>query len=506
MVRRLFRTIAALGLTVPLLTTAGAGAATPIVGPSIIGGTTVDAATVPWTVALLQSSVANGYDAQFCGGTLINPSWVLTAAHCVVNTVPSATNVAWGISDLNAIGAGDRHGLSQVLVHPQYKSGESTSDVALLRLTTPIPGATTLALNSTPSFPAISGALDTYGWGNVLYPGTSYPNLLHGVSLQDLAGPSSTGSCGFYGGQYIGDHMVCSGITGGGKDACQGDSGGPLVGTIGTTRVLVGVTSFGNGCALNNYPGLWSRVSSYTDWIDQQINGPTTPRVHIGDATVTEGDTGNRTASFTVTISPAAPNPLTVPYATADGSAIGALDYVPKVNTLTFTAGQVAKTVSVAVKSDQVEEATKSFRVYLGAPGGVDGATLVNAWATGTIFDDDSSTANQLTVGDASAREGDNGSGTVTVRTQVALSHAAGLPFTVTYTTVVGSAGTRDYLVKSGTLAFSDTATTKTITLSLRREWIPEGDESFTVQLGTPTIGGVLVTRPTGTFTIVNDD
>ena len=87
----------------------GIATAVTIPGPRIIGGTTVDAGTVPWTVALLHSSTANGFDAQFCGETLINAEWVLTAAHCVTATAPSAVNVAWGISDLNAIGAGDRH-------------------------------------------------------------------------------------------------------------------------------------------------------------------------------------------------------------------------------------------------------------------------------------------------------------------------------------------------------------------------------------------------------------
>ena len=171
----------------------GIATAVTIPGPRIIGGTTVDAGTVPWTVALLHASTVNGFDAQFCGGTLINAEWVLTAAHCVTATAPSAVNVAWGISDLNAIGAGDRHALSQIIVHPQYNAGESTSDVALLRLATPVPGATTLALNTAPTFPALAAALDTYGWGNISTSGTTYPNLLHGVSLQDLGQRPSTG-------------------------------------------------------------------------------------------------------------------------------------------------------------------------------------------------------------------------------------------------------------------------------------------------------------------------
>ena len=484
----------------------GIATAVTIPGPRIIGGTTVDAGTVPWTVALLHASTTNGFDAQFCGGTLINAEWVLTAAHCVIATAPSAVNVAWGISDLNAIGAGDRHALSQIIVHPQYNATESTSDVALLRLATPVPGATTLALNTAPTFPALAAALDTYGWGNISTSGTTYPNLLHGVSLQDLAGPNSSGSCGLYAAQYIGDHMVCSGQAGGGKDACQGDSGGPLVATIGATNVLVGVTSWGNGCALNNYPGLWSRVSSYAAWIDQQIHSPATPRVSIGDSTVVEGDSGNRVANFTVTVSPAPRQPLTVGYATVPDTAVAPTDFVAKMATLSFNPGQIVKTVAVSVKSDQTAEPTKSFRVVLATPSGLDGATLANASGTGTVVDDDSSALNQLTIGDASATEGDDGTGLVTVKTQIALTRAPGTPFSVTYFTTSGTAGTRDFVAKTGTLAFTASAITKTVSITLKREWIPESNETFTVTLGTPTLGSLVTARGTGTFTIVNDD
>jgi secreted trypsin-like serine protease len=494
-------------LTIVLTLTAAAAPAAAAPEPRIIGGTTVDATTVPWTVALLSAGVADGFYAQFCGGTLVHASWVLTAAHCLAGLSAASVEVAWGISDLTAITAADRRAISEIVVHPQYNASAKTSDVALLRLAVPATGAQTLPLNTSPSFPALNATLDTYGWGNTRYPGTLYPNLLRGVTLTDLAGPSTAGTCGFYGATYIGEHMVCAGVAGGGKDACQGDSGGPLVATTaGSQKVLVGVTSWGNGCALADFPGIWSRVSSYADWADQHINAPATPRVHIGDATVVEGDSGNRIAYFTVTVSPPPANTLTVDYATVPVTATATSDYVTKWKTLTFLPGQVAKTVTVAIRPDDVAEGTETFRVNLATPNGLDGATLVNLWGTGTILDDDATSTNQLTIGDATAREGDGGTGSVTVRTQVALTTVTGTPFTLTYSTSVGTAGTGDYVAKSGTLLFSATTRVKVVTVVLRREWIPEGDETFTVVLGTPSGGGVTVTRGTGTFTIVNDD
>lgn len=488
-----------LGLNAP-----GAGAEGAPGGGQIIGGGVVDATTVPWTVAILDAAVANAYQAQFCGGSLIDDEWVLTAAHCVNGTAPSSIDVTWGITDLNAVNAGDRHAISQILVNPQYNANASTSDVALLRLSTPAVGATTIAYNPNPTVPALAQALDTYGWGNTLYPGTSYPNLLHGVTLEDRAGP--VGACGSYGSSYISDHMVCAGVAGGGKDACQGDSGGPLVATTGGGQhLLVGVTSWGNGCALASYPGIWSRVSSYADWINQQVTGNTTPRVHVGDATLMEGDSGNRTAFFSVSISPAPTASVGVPYATSPVSAAAGADYVTKTSTLTFSAGQVSKVISVPVKSDALSESTETFRVLLGTPTGLTGATLVNLWGTGTILDDDATAGTRAAIGDASIREGDDGTGSMLMKVQVSLTQAAGATVSIPYSTVTGSASTRDFTPKSGSLVFSATAKTKTLSLVVAREWIPEANDTFTVVLGAPT-GPATVTRGTGTFTILNDD
>jgi secreted trypsin-like serine protease len=196
-------------------------AAEPVpVAPKIIGGGPADAATVPWAVALLTTS-----GSQFCGGTLVAAEWVVTAAHCVSDRSAGSTRVAWGFSTLSSVTAANRRAVSTIIVHPNYNTSLLTSDIALLRLTTPAPDAVTLAINRDAGVPAAHQALHTYGWGQTA--STPRPDHLQGVALQEMAGTG--GECGLYGPYYRAAHHVCAGVPGGGKDACYGDSGGPLV-------------------------------------------------------------------------------------------------------------------------------------------------------------------------------------------------------------------------------------------------------------------------------------
>lgn len=492
-------------------TVAGALIATPAdaaPSPRIIGGNVVPASSVPWTVAIMTASQSNGYQAQFCGGSLIDQSWVLTAAHCVDGTSASSIDVGWGQSLLSQMTAANRHAVSDVIVHPSYNAANSTSDVALLKLTTPVPAATTIAINPIESWSALNDSVSTYGWGNISTSGTTYPDDLRGVNLVDMAGPS--GACGSYGSSYDSLHMLCAGVPGGGKDACQGDSGGPLVMPMPgspTTPLLIGVTSWGNGCAQNGYPGLWSRVSTYYPWITKTMTR-TKPAVAIGSATITEGDTGTRIAKFTVTLSHKPGTTVTIPYSTANGSATAGADYIAKSGTLSFSASSVTKTISVTVKGDTFVEGNENFFVNLGGSPLVDPLyPPFSSQGAGTIIDDDpNGSVPAIAIGDVQVYEGDAGA-SQTIQLTVSLSVASATPVTVSYTTVNGTAtsGT-DFVAKSGTLTFTGTARVKYITITVKPDYLPEGynDEGFSVSI-TPS-ANVVPTDTTGTVTILVDE
>lgn len=245
-----------------------------------------------------------------------------------------------------------------------------------------------------------------------------------------------------------------------------------------------------------------SNVGFYSRNVSVLLNdgdwGTPPPLMRIGDATVSEGNTGTRNASFTVTLSAPSSQPVTVRYLTSDGTAAAGSDYTASTGTLTFAPGQTTATIAIPVRGDRLAEANEAFSVRLVEP---TNASIADAVGVGTILDDEP----RLAIGDASVLEGKSGTKVVTFT--VTLSAAYDEAVTVTFATRNGTATTadNDYIARSGTLTFAPGETVKTITISVKGDKKREADEYFDVLLGTAS-RNALIADGSGRGTIVNDD
>jgi Calx-beta domain/FG-GAP-like repeat/FG-GAP repeat len=255
----------------------------------------------------------------------------------------------------------------------------------------------------------------------------------------------------------------------------------------GFADVVVGHSSAGVVSALIN-DGVWPP--------------PPLPSVRINDVTVTEGHTGTAPAVFTVSLSHAFTEPVTVNYATAGGSAAAGSDYQAASGTLTFAPGETTKTVTVLVNGDRVPEPNEpsdAFFVNLSSP---TNATLVDGQGFGIIVDDEP----RISVSDVMKAEGKKGKTTLFTFT-VTLSVAYDQPVTMSFATANGTATTSDgdYVAKSGTLTFAPGETTKTITIEVVGDNRREANETFYLDLFGLSVNA-LFTKNRGAGTILNDD
>jgi len=224
----------------------------------IVGGERVSIATHPWVVYLTDP---NG--SQFCGGTLVAPTKVLTAAHCSVGRSASSFRVVAGREDKKSA-EGLASGVSKVWVNPDYVEADRGEDVAVLTLRKSLPyQPLPLAVASDSGLYAVGTSAAVYGWGRLSEQGSTSRYLL-GATVP----LTSDDTCGTAYPQYISAQMVCAGFPAGGVDTCQGDSGGPLV----AGGKLIGVTSWGEGCARAGKPGVYARVSAFESVLPQALS------------------------------------------------------------------------------------------------------------------------------------------------------------------------------------------------------------------------------------------
>ena len=227
----------------------------------------------------------------------------------------------------------------------------------------------------------------------------------------------------------------------------------------------------------------------------------------INDVALSEGNSGSANATFTVTLNSAVQGGFTVPVSSSNGSATAGSDYtaIPGGSTLSFTgtAGET-RTISVPVLGDTVLEPNETFNVTLGTPSNA-AVTLADATGVGTINNDD---AAALSINDVSVSEGD--SGTTNATFTVTLNAAVQGGFTVPVTSASGSATSgSDFTAIPGgtTLSFTGTAgETRTISVPVIGDTTLEANETFSVNLGTPSNTAVTLADSSGTGTINNDD
>lgn len=256
----------------------------------ILGGAEAAPGQFPWMAALVDIDSANAADGIFCGGTVITPRVVLTAAHCVQGTSANQFDVVVGRTRLSQSNDGERVHVSQIMVAPGWNSKTLTNDAALVQLSSPV-SVTPLALVDPGDtvHQATGQNVLVSGWGATAENG-NISDALKYVRLHVY----NNSTCTALFGSVDGARTLCVGSDRAGEDSCQGDSGGPLFFGAGSEARLIGLVSFGDGCGHAGSPGVYTRVSALSTWITQTanaLNGSTTivpppstepPTVHIG--------------------------------------------------------------------------------------------------------------------------------------------------------------------------------------------------------------------------------
>lgn len=245
--------------------------AIPPISALIVGGDEAIPGSWPWQVGLRTEYLIGGGDYHFCGGTLINNRWVVTAGHCFYGTKNTKGYTATlGSHQVDTVDSNQQNvGLETIIVHEDYNNRLLDNDICLLKLAEDVKIDD---YKNVACLPSADVTADTKcvvtGWGDT-------ETIVEKTTLQQVTVPviatSVCNQANWYDGE-ITENMICAGYAAGGQDSCQGDSGGPMVCRNGDGAYeLQGIVSWGYGCAEPRNPGVYTRVHNYVDWINSNI-------------------------------------------------------------------------------------------------------------------------------------------------------------------------------------------------------------------------------------------